>query len=60
MEPPHPHRPPNKIAQAPTSPQRAPRAEYIAGAETEWLERTGRGMTAEEFERVLRRYPGDV
>jgi hypothetical protein len=36
------------------------RAEFLAGAEAEWLKRTGRPMTAEELERVLRRYPGDV
>jgi len=36
------------------------RAEWIAGAEEEWRRRTGRSMTAEELERVLRRYPGDV
>lgn len=36
------------------------RAEYIAGAEEEWRTRTGRPMTAEELDRVLRRYPGDV
>jgi hypothetical protein len=30
------------------------------GAEEEWSKRTGRPMTAEELERVLRRYPGDV
>jgi hypothetical protein len=36
------------------------RAEFIAGAEEEWRKRTGRPMTAEELERVLRRYPGDV
>ena len=36
------------------------RAEYIAGAEEEWRKRTGRPMTAEELQRVLRRYPGDV
>jgi hypothetical protein len=36
------------------------RAEYIAGAEEEWRKRTGRPMTAEEPERVLRRFPGDV
>ena len=34
--------------------------EYIAGAEEEWRKRTRRPMTAEELERVLRRYPGDV
>jgi len=33
-------------------------AEYIAGAEVEWRRRTGRPVTAEELERVLRRYPG--
>jgi hypothetical protein len=36
------------------------RAEWIAGAEGEWRKRTGRPMTAEELERVLRRYAGDV
>jgi hypothetical protein len=36
------------------------RAEVIAGAEEEWRKRNGRPMTAEELERVLRRYPGDV
>jgi hypothetical protein len=35
------------------------RLEYLAGAEEEWR-RTGRLMTAEELERVLRRYPGDA
>jgi hypothetical protein len=36
------------------------RAEYIAGAEEESRRRTGRPMTAQERERVLKRYPGDV
>ncbi len=36
------------------------RAEFIAGAEQEWRKRTGRPMTHDELERVLRRYPGDV
>jgi hypothetical protein len=36
------------------------RAEYLAGAEEEWLRRTGRRMTAEELQLVLRRYPGEV
>jgi hypothetical protein len=36
------------------------RAEFITGAEEEWRKRAGRPMTAEELERVLRRYPGDV
>jgi hypothetical protein len=35
-------------------------AEWIAGAENEWRRCTGWPMTAEELERVLRRYPGDV
>lgn len=35
------------------------RAEWIAGAEEEWRARTGRSMTAAEFEHVLKRYPGD-
>jgi len=36
------------------------RAELIAGAEDDWPRRTGRPMTAEELQRVLKRYPGDV
>jgi hypothetical protein len=32
----------------------------MAGAEAEWRKGTGRLMTSEELERVLRRYPGDV
>jgi hypothetical protein len=36
------------------------RAEYLAGAEEKWRRRTGRPMTADELERELRRYPGDV
>jgi hypothetical protein len=36
------------------------RAEFIVGAEEEWRKRNGRPMTAQELERVLRRYPGDV
>jgi hypothetical protein len=39
--------------------QRLRRA-FIAGAEEDSRRRLGRGMTAEELERVLRRYPGDV
>jgi hypothetical protein len=35
------------------------RAEWVAGAEEEWRKQTGRPMTAEELERVLRRYPGE-
>lgn len=36
------------------------RAEYLAGAEEEWRRRTGRPMSAEELERMLQRYPGDL
>ena len=36
------------------------RAEFIAGAEEDSRRRLGRGLTAMELERVLRRYPGDV
>jgi hypothetical protein len=36
------------------------RAEFIAGAEEDWRQRTGRPMKVEELERVLRRYPGDI
>jgi hypothetical protein len=35
------------------------RSEFIAGAEEDSRRRLGRGLTAEELERVLRRYPGD-
>jgi hypothetical protein len=36
------------------------RAEFIAGAEEDTRRRLGRGLTREELDRVLRRYPGDV
>ena len=36
------------------------RAVFIAGAEEDSRRRLGRGLTAEELERVLRHYPGDV
>jgi hypothetical protein len=36
------------------------RAAFIAGAEEDSRRRLGRGLTREELERVLRRYPGDV
>jgi hypothetical protein len=36
------------------------RLEYLAGAEQDWRRRTGRLMSGEELERVLRRYPGDI
>jgi hypothetical protein len=36
------------------------RQAFIAGAEEEARRRLGRGLTAEELERVLRRYPGDL
>ena len=36
------------------------RAEFIAGAEEEWRKQTGRPMTAEDLERMIRRYPGDL
>ncbi len=36
------------------------RAEFIVGAEEEHRKRTGRALTAEELERILRRIPGDV
>jgi hypothetical protein len=35
------------------------RAEFIAGAEEDSRRRLGRGLTAEELKRVLRRCPGD-
>lgn len=36
------------------------RAAFIAGAEEDSRRRLGRGLTREELEGVLRRYPGDV
>ena len=36
------------------------RSEFIAGAEEDSQRRLGRGLTEEELQRVLRRYPGDV
>jgi hypothetical protein len=33
---------------------------FIEGAEEDSRRRLGSGLTAEELERVLRRYPGDV
>ena len=35
------------------------RLEFLAGAEEDSWRRLGRGLTAEELERALRRYPGD-
>jgi hypothetical protein len=36
------------------------RLAFVAGAEERSRETTGRGLTADELERVLRRYPGDL
>jgi hypothetical protein len=36
------------------------RAAFIDGAEEDSRRRLGRGLTREELERVLRRYPGDI
>ena len=36
------------------------RAAFIAGAEERSRSRLGRGLSEEELERVLRRYPGDL
>ena len=36
------------------------RAAFVAGAEEDSRRRLGRGLTRDELERVLRRYPGDV
>jgi hypothetical protein len=36
------------------------RQAFLEGAEEDSRRRLGRGLTAEELERVLRRYPGDV
>ena len=36
------------------------RQAFIEGAEEDSRRRLGRGLTAEELERVLRHYPGDL
>jgi hypothetical protein len=36
------------------------RQAFLEGAEEDSRRRLGRGLTAEELERVLRRYPGDI
>jgi|GEM_PF-1560290 len=36
------------------------RQSFIEGAEVDMRRVLGRGLTAEELERVLRRYPGDL
>ena len=36
------------------------RATFVEGAEEDSRRRLGRGLTAEELERILWRYPGDV
>lgn len=36
------------------------RAAFAEGAEEDSRRRLGRGLTREELERVLRRYPGDL
>jgi hypothetical protein len=36
------------------------RIAFIAGAEERSRETTGRGLTEEELERIIERYPGDV
>lgn len=36
------------------------RAAFIAGAEERSRREVGRGLSEDELERVLRRYPGDV
>jgi hypothetical protein len=36
------------------------RLEFLAGAEEDSWRRLGRGLTADEQERVLWRYPGDI
>jgi hypothetical protein len=36
------------------------RQAFVAGAEADTRRRLGQGLTAEELERALRRYPGDV
>lgn len=36
------------------------RAQFVAGAEEDSRRRLGRGLSADELERVLRWYPGDL
>jgi hypothetical protein len=51
---------PNKPDQRRTRLNQRLRQAFIAGAEQDSRRRLGRGLTAEELERVLRRYPADV
>jgi hypothetical protein len=58
-------RPPERLGLAATRLRRERlrvrlRIEWLAGAEEEHRRRTGRPMTSEELEQVLRRYPGDI
>ncbi len=36
------------------------RFDYVVDAEHEWRRRHDRPMTAQDLERIVRRYPGDV
>jgi hypothetical protein len=49
-----------EIATRRTALNRRLRIAFIAGAEEDSRSRLGRGLSEEEFERVVRRYPGDL
>jgi hypothetical protein len=53
-------RQPTDIARRRTARNRRLRIAFIAGAEEDPRSRLGRGLSEEELEGVLRRYPGDL
>jgi hypothetical protein len=55
-----PQRQPTGSASRRSALNRRLRIAFIAGAEERSRETVGRGLTDEELERVLRRYPGDL
>ena len=55
-----PQRQPTGSASRRSALNRRLRIAFIAGAEEQSQREAGRGLTEQELERVLRRYPGDL
>jgi hypothetical protein len=55
-----PQRQPTGSASRRSALNRRLRIAFIAGAEEQSRREAGRGLTEQELERVLRRYPGDL
>jgi hypothetical protein len=55
-----PQRQPTGSARQRSALNRRRRIAFIAGAEEQSQREAGRGLTEQELERVLRRYPGDL